>query len=419
MVADLKKSFFIIILVFLFFSCSKKQSQASVEGNQLVNIFLSKNNEAALAEKAALSGSTVSRSSAEKTYMPENLKTLLNRPYFSGNQLFYIAEKNMPEKLGLMEASGFYSGEFDTAAWVDSCLVQVEEERIADLLSEMEAQFSDSESGTESDVDADELTDKSLSDQNFSEEDSASSSDFNFDNKASVDITDKNGRLAFSEFEKEKFLYEDRDDKKILIYASDGIVSRSFYNKKLQLEKKESWIIKNADNAELEKSESFYYSDSGKLLSKECRKKDSLEISFYSDSGLINKKESYVLLEDDKKILSTVKRTFNGENQLINEESINYYYTDESYKDVKDTYEQKYVYSYNDEGIPPDFKYYEDGKLKMHNKYAKESGTYTSQIYFDESYSVKTYYEKNVRIREVYFIDGLVRREKIYDKKDQ
>ena len=60
-------------------------------------------------------------------------------------------------------------------------------------------------------------------------------------------------------------------------------------------------------------------------------------------------------------------------------------------------------------------QYSENGILKLRNKYSDQKGTYTSQVFFDDGFSVKTYYENNARVKEVYYSGNKVMREKIYE----
>ena len=52
----------------------------------------------------------------------------------------------------------------------------------------------------------------------------------------------------------------------------------------------------------------------------------------------------------------------------------------------------------------------------MHNKYSSEKGSYVSWIYFDDSLSVKTYYEDDVRVMDEYYNNGSLFRTKVYEK---
>ena len=58
--------------------------------------------------------------------------------------------------------------------------------------------------------------------------------------------------------------------------------------------------------------------------------------------------------------------------------------------------------------------YFEDGILKVKTEYSKK-GWYKKNIYFDEEYLVSTYFENNIRKKDVYFYKGSVLKEKIYE----
>ena len=82
------------------------------------------------------------------------------------------------------------------------------------------------------------------------------------------------------------------------------------------------------------------------------------------------------------------------------------------------SFAKKYTYSYNGDEIPPDFLYYENGVLKMQNKYSTTKGTYTSRIYFDDDFSVKTYYENELRVKDTYYSGNKILREKLYEERE-
>ena len=101
--------------------------------------------------------------------------------------------------------------------------------------------------------------------------------------------------------------------------------------------------------------------------------------------------------------------------RVISEENISYKY-DEIYSMLKYEFNKKYTFSNNKEDIPPDFEYFENGVLKMKNKYSLQKGNYTSLIFF-ENFSVKVYYESEIRVKEVYFKNGEIVRVKNYGNK--
>ena len=54
----------------------------------------------------------------------------------------------------------------------------------------------------------------------------------------------------------------------------------------------------------------------------------------------------------------------------------------------------------------------------MQYNYTSEKGKWYSWVYFDETFSVKTCYEDDVRISEEYYNSGKLIRKKTYDKMD-
>ncbi len=125
--------------------------------------------------------------------------------------------------------------------------------------------------------------------------------------------------------------------------------------------------------------------------------------------------EKYAVFENNKSITSKRNFTYDKDGRLLSDELNEYFYKATDYKVLDYSFTKKYLYTYNEGDIPPDFKYYENDVLKMYNKYSTEKGTYTSRIYFDEGMSVKAYYENNVRVRDVYYRNDRIIREKVYE----
>ena len=97
------------------------------------------------------------------------------------------------------------------------------------------------------------------------------------------------------------------------------------------------------------------------------------------------------------------------------DERIEHVYKDNEFKKPDYSFNKKYVYSFNSDDIPPDFEYFENGILKMKNKYSVDKGSYTSQVFFDNNFSVKAYYENEVRVRDVYYNGNTALKEKVYE----
>ena len=50
-------------------------------------------------------------------------------------------EKYFPDYVSIYECSRFYSDNFETTDWIDSLILKIEEERIANEIAEMETEF--------------------------------------------------------------------------------------------------------------------------------------------------------------------------------------------------------------------------------------------------------------------------------------
>lgn len=319
----------------------------------------------------------------------------------------------------------FYSPACDNGEWVEELLARLEEERIADELSSMESSLSEyqNEEMPEAEKSGEETEPTESTDSTESEESSepqlSEVEKFFNQEKADTIIHDKNNKLKFYEFENEIFEPQYQNGNLINIHANGNYIDRYFYNDNYQLVKKENWNIPSVQGAKLEKTEKYeYYPDSNVISKKTITTLESQENLTYSETSKILTSEKYAIAEENNQITSKRKFSYDNEDRLISDSLTEYFYKDKEYKELDYSFTKKYDYAYNEGEIPPDFKYYENGVLKMLNKYSSEKGKYVSEIFFDKTFSVKTYYENDVRVKDVFYSGGKVTREKLYDKMD-
>ena len=340
----------------------------------------------------------------------------------------------------------FYNPAEDDASWVDSLLMKLEEERIAQELAKMEESRSeyqqeeaDDFEGLEKDVNADAESGDGTESDSESESDSGTEPGENseVEEKSPVELffeeqiqgqilRGKNNQLRFYEFQNEILAPQKTDDGYVMIHSADGNVMRNFYNPEYQLVKKEEWTIKSADSAKKLKTEQYKYSEeSGKINQKEIFTETSYEKVSYNAAAYPALTKKYALKDDKQYIVMERKWKYDEENRVLADEETEYFYKDSDYKNKASPFTRKYEYQYNDnwntdkkekDKIPPDLKYYEKGLLKMQNKYTAEKGNYVSYVYFDENLSVKTYYEEELRVREEFYNKGKLIRTKLYEK---
>ena len=328
-----------------------------------------------------------------------------------------------------------YNPALDDATWVESVFARIEEERIAEELRVMEESLEEYQIDDASELIKDDEEESTMNSESESSEVSEMSDETNdsqaeetlseiekffSEEKEEVTKTGKNDLLSFYEFDNEIFTSQDSEGNHILVHSMKEKVNRFFYDDEYKLIKKEVWNIPSASKPALEKTETYKYFENSKVVSeKEITGPYTVENVKYNNDGKTLSAEKYAVFEDKEHITEKRLFSYDDDGNLLSDELKEYFYKADDYKDLDYSFTKKYLYSYNDEGIPPDFKYFENGILKMHNKYSTEKGNFTSRIFFDEGLSVKSYYENNIRVRDVYYRNNSIIREKVYEEPEK
>lgn len=385
-------NFLMFFCFIIFFSCSKKNSA----------------NEKVLAAEAEKSlrdfiFEDINRLLKTEKKLNENdnffyLKKFLSYRYFENGLTFYYFEKYFPEYQGVFESTGFYVSEFETAAWLEDLILQTEEERIADEITLLEEVANENSDIFEEKNDEIEKIIKS--------------------EEMQKEFTDKNGNLIFMEFEQERFIPQKTENGYLIIHSQNNQVTKKLYNFDFRLESVEKRNIKQSTLHEEQKPDfvqKYFYDEETQNVNKiETTEASQKIISFYDENKKLTKKQIYTI--QNEQIYAVFENNIKyDENLNIKEnQSIEYFYN-EDFSEQTGTFTKKYIYTQNQEEIPPDFEYYEDDILKMRNKYSPEKGTYTSQIFFEDGLSVKIYYQNDKKMREVYFADETILKVKNYE----
>ena len=328
-----------------------------------------------------------------------------------------------------------YNPALDDATWVESVFARIEEERIAEELRVMEESLEEYQIDDASELIKDDEEESTMNSESESSEVSEMSDETNdsqaeetlseienffSEEKEEVTKTGKNDLLSFYEFDNEIFTSQDSEGNHILVHSMKEKVNRFFYDDEYKLIKKEVWNIPSVFKAVLEKTETYKYFENSKVVSeKEITGPYTVENVKYNNDGKTLSAEKYAVFEDKEHITEKRLFSYDDDGNLLSDELKEYFYKADDYKNLNYSFTKKYLYSYNDEGIPPDFKYFENGILKMHNKYSTEKGNFTSRIFFDEGLSVKSYYENNIRVRDVYYRNNSIIREKVYEEPEK
>lgn len=357
----------------------------------------------------------------EKGQQNTEIDTLLKRHTIFQNRIILYWDLFFPEYTGITEASGFYIPENDKADWVEELLMQIEEERIAEELKQMEEELKELSETALPDEPEEELKEEAVQETETEakkiETPKADEITRFLEKQTDGDIfMDSSEELKFYEFENEIFVRQKTPDGMIIINSTGASVTRYFYDSEMLLTKKETWVITSASNSILDKLEEFEYSKpENKIIGKKQTSGDIIDIIRYTEKGLVDTLERYITYKKHQYVLQKRKCEYDEEGKIISDEVIDYNYRENDYKKLLYSFSKKYTYSYNEDDIPPDFSYYENEVLKMKNKYSKEKGEYTSQVFFEEGMSVKTYYKNDLRVKDVYYSNNNVIREKVYE----
>lgn len=329
------------------------------------------------------------------------------------------------------ETYDFYSPAEDNASWVENLLMKIEEERIAEEISKMEDSLSEYQLEEEMELPEEESED-SDDDSDTAEETQSTKKnpieEFFEKQQTEKFINGKNNELRFFEFDNEILYPQYTDDGLILIHSADGNVVRNYYDTSYNLIKKEEWKITSAADAKKLRTEIFVYSnETGKVETKEITTENSQETVLYNEASLPLASKKYDLKDDNKYIVMERNWSYDEQNRVLKNEQKEYSYKDSDYSNKPELFSRRYEYNYKnfasgddaeskaENQIPPDSKYYENNILKMKNQYTEKKGTYFSWVYFDSSFSVKTYYEDELRVRDEYYNNGQLFRTKVYE----
>lgn len=375
-------SLFFIIFSFLFFGCSNKLHQKSddlIKENirdfyyyHIVNQLTEDNN---------------------TSFLPESIKTKLNRYYIQDGIFYTFFELLYPGRINQYNTLNFYDLYNDDCKWIDSMLISLEEEKIAEQISELENHLSD-------------VVDNFENDENVQ---NAEKAEKEIKELIKNEVMTDDHILGYMEYGNEKFIPQKIGDNYILVHADGDLVSRDFYDKLFRCVKTEQWKISESNEDLFLSSEKNFIEDS--YIPSQITTKSDEEIQYqtFNSKGLLVEERIFVLCEDKEYIKSSLKLKYNNNDKISESINTDYKYKDEKYSKLDYSFTKKYVYKYNNDDIPADFDYYENDILKMKKKYSTKDN-YKTWIYFDNDYSVMTIYQDNKPVKEVFSVKDRVER---------
>ena len=341
--------------------------------------------------------------------LPESFKELMFRPSIKKASVRYLFEEAYPECMGIYDSTGFYSPDFDDASWVDAALIAAEESRLGeDVLSYLE-----DEANFQPPI-IEETEENPVETGNTESEESGSDAEMpKVPEVESVEkrLLDSYNRLKVMEYGSELFFPMQKEGgDAVLVHYSNKSAVRLFYDDIFRLTKKELWNMESVQAAKIKLVEKYTYKDDSKKPVEKIIESDSaVFVSKLNENGLVIRTEKYAVDSKDKP-LSVTTWTYDEKDRI----------TSESIQEKGRVQKQVYIYTKidkledNPDNLPPDYEYYENGVLRTKTEYSTK-GNYSTTIVFDKINSVRTDYEDYIKVRDVYFMNGVQRRIKSYE----
>lgn len=227
-------------------------------------------------------------------------------------------------------------------------------------------------------------------------------------------LRNSNQVLRLFSYDKEQFVLEKNENSYVTINKYDKKLVRKFFDESLKLQKRETWKIGTSiDSSSLEISEDFTYNAEGKLSNSLVKNKNEYHKLDYDKNGLVTRSLNYKVEEEKKEILSLSTWNYDDKKRITQRSVTEYEYVNGK-RFVKDS--KKEEFSYKIEDGNPDYSYFENNELKLKTVYSALDD-YITTMYFDGGFVIESYYKQNNKQKDLIFLNGELRRTRVYEKK--
>lgn len=327
-----------------------------------------------------------------------------------------------PSCLGFYDSFYDYDSSGDSGNWVDSvglmnqkkflitrpAVLDENEKAVEDLYAELNSKDIQHTSDSKENYELDE------SDSENAEDKVPSVVPEIRQEKKERSIRDVDYNIAFFSFETEFLGLQNDSGKKVLVRGDDKNMYRIYYDEKLRVSKKETWKISSGlAGSELVTSHLYTYGDSDLPVLCVLTGKDYRHEMKYNDKGLVIESKNYVLTDKGDYIASLSKWRFGDDGKILEKETVEYNYKKGSIKKIISTESRKEEYQYKVDDKNPDYFYYENNQLRLKKLYSSKDD-YVVSTYFDSGFVVESYYKDSTRVKEIFYLDGKIKRIKKY-----
>lgn len=231
-------------------------------------------------------------------------------------------------------------------------------------------------------------------------------------------LKDSLGSLSFYSVDNEILSVQNLEKDRILIRKYENHLVRKFYDEKMRLIKQETWNINsNFADSKIEKKEDFFYKENS-LIPFSCEiieNNSSFHELLYDEKGRVVSSKNSSLQDEKKQLQSFTTWKYDEKNRITEKQTEDYVYKKGSFSKIEKIENKKEVFLYKIEEGQPDYYYSENGEVKLKTEFSSVDD-YVTTMNFDNGFIVESFYKNGIRKKDIYYLNGVIRRVKQYDE---
>ncbi len=229
-------------------------------------------------------------------------------------------------------------------------------------------------------------------------------------------VKNRDYRLAVFSYEDEFLGIQYGESSRIVVRGDSKNLVRFFYDDKMRIAKKETWLYAgNIDSSRLLNTQIFRYDgDTSVPASSVLKGSDFRQEITYDKKGRIIQSSEFLMDEDEEYQNSRTSWIFMDDGRVKEKKYEIFNYRKGKKRRLLNIESKKEKYLYKVSDSVPDYYYFENDELRMKTEYTNESD-YITTVLFNGGFVIESYYENHTKKKEVFLLNGVVKRIKKYE----
>ncbi|MBQ5998992.1 MAG: hypothetical protein IJL70_05925 [Treponema sp.] len=229
-------------------------------------------------------------------------------------------------------------------------------------------------------------------------------------------VRSKESRLVTYSYEDEFLNIQYGDTQRIIVRGDSKNLVRFFYDEKMRMNRKETWLYTGAvSSSELINSQVFRYGDNSSVpMASMVLGKDYRQELKYDQNGRVVQRADYIKEKENEYLNVRTSWIFAEDGRILEKKYETFIYKEGKKRRLQNIESKKEKYEYKVDDSTPDYYYYENDELRMKTEYTTSSDYVTTTL-FDGGFVIETYYENYTKKKEVFLLNGKVKRIKKYE----